>query len=163
MADQNATSTFTSALRTFVGTCSAISVGCSDERTGLLITSGTSVSIDPPTLLLCVNKSASAHPFFKKDEAFGWSVLGKNHRKLAEQFAGFGGTKGKDRYQGEEWRVGASGVQILKNAPVAFECSIDDVLERETHSIVIGLVTKIHTNDSQGLLAYRNGQFEPLN
>ncbi len=153
---------FRDAMRAFVGNCSVITVGDGDEASGLVVTSAISLSADPPLLLACVNRSASSHPLLARYGRFGWSSLGAAHQAVAERFSGFGGVKGPDRYAGAEWETAATGAQLLRGAPTAFDCTVEEMIDRATHSIVIGRVQAIRTTPGAGALIYWQGGFRAL-
>jgi flavin reductase (DIM6/NTAB) family NADH-FMN oxidoreductase RutF len=153
---------FRDAMRAFVGNCSVITVGDGDEASGLVVTSAISLSADPPLLLACVNRSASSHPLFARYGRFGWSSLGAAHQAVAERFSGFGGVKGQDRYAGAEWETAVTGAQLLRGAPTAFDCTVEEMIDRATHSIVIGRVQAIRTTPGAGALIYWQGGFRAL-
>lgn len=153
---------FTNAMRALVGNCSVITAGEGEDRSGLLVTSAISLSADPPLLLACVNKSASSWPLLKKYRKFGWSSLGADHQKVAENFSGFGGVKGADRYTGATWETAETGALLLEGAPAAFDCELEEMIDRATHSIVIGRVRAIRHNVAAGALVYWNGAFKQL-
>lgn len=153
---------FTNAMRALVGNCSVITVGQGDDRSGLIVTSAISLSAEPPLLLACVNRSSSSWPLLEKYRHFGWSSLGAAHQKTAEDFAGFGGVKGPDRYANTEWDVTQSGTYLVQNAPSAFDCIVDEMIDRATHSIVVGRVTEIRQSQEAGALIYWNGAFRQL-
>ena len=153
---------FRDAMRAFVGNCSVITVGDGDEASGLVVTSTISVSSDPPLLLACVNRTASSHPLLVREGRFGWSSLGAAHQAVAERFSGFGGVKGPDRYAGADWETAVTGARLLKGAPAAFDCTVEEMIERDTYSIVIGRVRAIRTTPGAGALVYWNGGFRAL-
>lgn len=153
---------FRDAMRAFVGNCSVITVGDGDEASGLVVTSAISLSADPPLLLACVNRSASSHPLLARYGRFGWSSLGAAHQSVAERFSGFGGVKGPDRYAGAEWETAMTGARLLRGAPTAFDCTVEEMIDRATHSIVIGRVQAIHTTPGAGALIYWQGGFRAL-
>ena len=153
---------FRDAMRAFVGNCSVITVGDGDEASGLVVTSAISLSADPPLLLACVNRSASSHPLLARYGRFGWSSLGAAHQSVAERFSGFGGVKGPDRYAGAEWETAVTGARLLRGAPTAFDCTVEEMIDRATHSIVIGRVQAIRTTPGAGALIYWQGGFRAL-
>ncbi|MCB1361141.1 MAG: flavin reductase family protein [Rhodobacter sp.] len=155
-------SDFTRAMRRLIGHCTAISVGEGEDRSGLVVTSGVSLSADPAQVLFCVNKGASAWPLFRRYGCFGWSSLGAGHQELAQRFAGFGGVKGADRYDGADWVTAETGAPLLKDAVIAFDCALAEMIDRETHSIVVGEVKAIRMADEASALAYWNGAFRPM-
>jgi flavin reductase (DIM6/NTAB) family NADH-FMN oxidoreductase RutF len=153
---------FRDAMRGFVGACSLITTGADDMATGLVVTSGVSLTAEPPMILACINRSASSWPILKQTGVFGWSALGSAHQPVAERFSGVGGLKGQDRYQGAQWMTGATGARHLADAPLAFDCTVEEMIDRGTHSILIGRVQSILTNPDRGSLLYWNGAYHPL-
>ena len=153
---------FRQAMRAFVGTCSVITVGDGEEASGLVVTSAISLSAEPPLLLACVNRNSSSHPLLERYGRFGWSSLGAGHQAVAERFSGFGGVKGAARYDGAEWETAVTGARLLKGAPTAFDCTVEEMIQRATHSILIGRVQAIRTTPGQGALIYWDGSYRGL-
>lgn len=153
---------FRDAMRAFVGNCSVITVGDGDEASGLVVTSVVSPSSDPPLLLACISRSASSHPLLHRYGRFGWSSLGAADQAVAERFSGFGGVKGAARYDGAEWETAVTGARLLRGAPAAFDCTVEEMIDRPTHSILVGRVQAIRSTAGAGALVYWNGGFRAL-
>ena len=153
---------FKSAMRGLAGACSLITAGQGDASTGLVVTSGVSLTADPPMVLACINRNASSWPQLQSTGVFGWSALGAAHQAVAERFSGVGGLRGAARYQGATWTLTPGGVRLLADAPLAFDCAVEEMLDRGTHSILIGRVRGILTTPGQGGLIYWNGTYRPL-
>lgn len=153
---------FRDAMRAFVGNCSVLTVGSGDQASGLVVTSGISLSADPALILACVNRTSSSWPLFSPGGVFGWSSLGAAHQGVAERFSGFGGIKGPARYDGAEWETTTSGARLLIGAPTAFACTVEEMIDRATHSIIIGRIHNIRTCENAGALIYWNGHYRSL-
>jgi flavin reductase (DIM6/NTAB) family NADH-FMN oxidoreductase RutF len=153
---------FRDAMRAFVGNCSVITVGEGQAATGLIVTSAISLSAEPPLLLACINRSSSSWPILQQSGHFGWSSLGAAHQPVAERFSGFGGVKGPDRYEGADWETAVTGARLLVGAPTAFDCTVEEMIDRATHSILIGRVQAIRTKPDAGALIYWNGGYRSL-
>jgi flavin reductase (DIM6/NTAB) family NADH-FMN oxidoreductase RutF len=153
---------FKAAMRGFPGACSLITVGTGDQATGLVVTSGVSLTADPPMVLACINRATSAWAALQRDGRFGWSALGARHQRVAEDFSGVTGLRGAARYGGHPFDETLDGVRLLAEAPFAFACTVDEMLDRGTHSILIGRVREIRTRDGQGSLIYWNGTYRPM-
>lgn len=153
---------FRDGMRAFVGNCSVITVGEGEGASGLVVTSAISLSAEPPLLLACVNRASSSWPLLKEYGRFGWSSLGAQHQAVAERFSGFGGVKGAARYDGVEWVTAVTGARLLADAPAAFDCTVEEMIDRATHSILIGRVQAIRTMPGQGALIYWNGAYRSL-
>lgn len=153
---------FRTAMRAVVGNCSVITTGLGDSATGLVVTSAISLSAEPPLLLACVNRTSSSWPVLKAAGFFGWSSLGSGHQPVAERFSGVGGLRGLARFDGETWETAITGARLLVGAPVAFDCAVDEMIDRATHSILIGRVLAIRSTPDAGALAYWNGGYRVL-
>ncbi len=144
---------FRAAMRHLVGGVSIVTVASGTERGGLAATSLTSLSADPPSLIVCVKRSASAMPLLRATGRFGVSVLGHDHEHVADRFSGRDGSQGADRFAGAEW-IEADGTLVLADALASFACEVEDVIERFSHAIVIGRVTASRALGGDGALVY---------
>jgi flavin reductase (DIM6/NTAB) family NADH-FMN oxidoreductase RutF len=153
---------FKAAMRGYVGACSLITVGLGADANGLVVTTGISLTAEPPMVLACVNRASSCWPLLGRFGVFGWQALGAGHQAVAERFSGVGGVKGAARYEGAEWRDAAEGTLLLADAPLGFACRVEEMIDRGTHSILIGRVLQISTAPGQGALLYWNGAYHRL-
>lgn len=153
---------FRAAMRAVVGNCSVITTGLGDAATGLVVTSAISLSAEPPLLLACVNRSSSSWPVLQHTGFFGWSSLGAVHQGVAERFSGMGGLRGLARFDGADWETAITGARLLVGAPVAFDCKVEEMIDRATHSILIGRVLAIRSTPDAGALAYWNGGYRVI-
>lgn len=153
---------FRDAMRGVIGNCSLITTGTGDDANGLIVTSAVSLSIEPPTLLVCVNRNSSSFEVLKATGFFGWSCLGAAHQPVAERFSGVTGVRGAARYDSADWETAVTGARLLVGAPTAFDCTIDEMIDRATHTIVIGRVQAIRTTADAGALTYWNGAYRAL-
>lgn len=153
---------FRDAMRAFVGSCSVITTGEGNAATGLIVTSAISLSAEPPLLLACINRSSSSWPMLRQTGKFGLSSLGAAHQAVAERFSGFGGIKGAARYEGAEWETAVTGARLLVGAPSGFDCTVEEMIDRATHSILIGRVRAIRNTPNAGALIYWNGSYRSL-
>jgi flavin reductase (DIM6/NTAB) family NADH-FMN oxidoreductase RutF len=154
--------TFRSAMRLIVGNVSVITAGVGDDRSGLVVISVVSLSAEPPKVIACVNRSSSTWPVIERHRHFAVNSLGPQHQNVAERFSGFGGVKGQDRYAGVEWTSMKTGASVLADAVAAFDCSLDEMIDRGTHSIIIGSVEAVRTQDTGEALIYWRGAYRPL-
>ncbi|PWV51555.1 flavin reductase family protein [Chitinophaga sp. S165] len=148
---------FRKALRELTGAVSVITVGNAEDRTGFVATSVSSFSTDPPSLILCINKTSSSRETLLKSGRFGVNFMKDQHADIADRFIGIGGIKGNDRYTGAEWITLPSGTQVLKEALASIECIVEETLDRHDHTIVIGKVESIRMcNNGKPLLWFQS-------
>lgn len=150
---------FRGAMRHLTGGVSVITAGRGRDITGMTVTSVTSLSVDPPTLIVSINRDASSFPLIKRLGAFGVNILHADHLDIAERFAGKGGLKGVERFAGADWITSVSGVPLLVGALAALDCEVEEIVERHSHGIVIGRVRDIKSTSSSAALAYWHGQY----
>lgn len=146
------------ALRQLAGGVTIITAGEGEARTGATVTSASVLSIEPPRMLVSLNRTSSTWPVVERFGHFCVNIIGAGHEAIANQFAGRGGLKGPDRYRGAEWTLLASGAPVLEDAAAAIDCQVEETLERHSHVIVIGKVVAIRTRGGASL-AYRDGRY----
>lgn len=151
-------------MRHMAGGVSVITAGIGAERTGLTVTSAASLSMEPPTMLISVNRSASAWPIIRQHGHFAVNILAAHQAGVAARFAGQGGVKGAARYEGAEWDPLGSGVWGLRDALAVVDCAVAEIIERHSHGIIIGLVLSARSGiaPSRDPLVYAHGRFSPL-
>ena len=150
---------FRGAMRHLTGGVSVITAGRGRDVSGMTVTSVTSLSVEPPTLLVSINKDASSFPLIRRYGAFGVNILNADQLDVAERFAGKGGLKGADRFAGSQWVTSVSGVPLLVGALSAVDCEVEEIIERHSHGIVIGRVRDIRNSPRTAALAYWHGQY----
>src|SRR6201996_6600121 len=115
---------FRGAMRQLTGGVSVITVGRGKEISGMTVTSVSSLSVDPPALIVSVNREASSWPVLKRHGFFGINILAADQLEIAERFSGKGGLKGAERFAGAQWTARVSGVPLLVGALAAIDCAV---------------------------------------
>jgi len=149
------------AMRQIAGGVCVITAGLGEERTGLTSTSAVSLSMAPPTMIVCINREASALPIIRARRHFCVNVLGAGHRAVADRFAGRGRVKGAARYSGATWSPLATGALALDDALAAIDCEAEEFIERHTHFIVVGAVRALQVGEGRPLI-YGQGDYGAL-
>jgi flavin reductase (DIM6/NTAB) family NADH-FMN oxidoreductase RutF len=150
---------FRGAMRHLTGGVSVITVGSGKDITGMTVTSVSSLSVEPPTLIVSINRESSSWPILKRQGFFGVNILGAGQLDVAERFTGKGGLKGADRFAGAQWTTRISGVPLLVGALAAIDCEVEEIVERHSHAIVIGRVLDIQKSGHTAALAYWQGRY----
>jgi flavin reductase (DIM6/NTAB) family NADH-FMN oxidoreductase RutF len=150
---------FRSAMRRLTGGVSVITAGRGKDISGMTVTSVTSLSVEPPALIVSVNRAASSWPLIRRHGFFGVNILNADQIDIAERFTGQNGLKGAARFVGAEWFSRASGVPLLSGALAAIDCKVEEVVERHSHAIVIGRVLDLQVSSRSAALAYWQGQY----
>lgn len=118
-------------------------------RHGFTASAVSSVSDAPPTVLVCVNRSSSAHPHLLAHGRLAINILTDGHDELSNRFA----TSSFDmetRFSDGAWEEGAGGLPILADALVALECRISEVIEVATHTVIFAEVENVDLRPDAG-------------
>lgn len=146
------------AMRTLAGGVSVITVGSGDDRTGATVTSATSLSMEPPTMVVALNLASSTWPVIRRHGHFAVNILSADQQPIADRFAGRGGLKGPDRYEGADWITLVTGAPILVGALAAVDCELEEAIERHSHAIVLGRVRAVTVAEGTSLV-YADGRY----
>ena len=150
---------FKRGMRRLAAGVTIITTAQGDERQGLTATAVTSLTAEPPQLLVCVNRSAAAHDLIHKAARLCVNVLGQEHRALAARFAGAAGVHGGERFHAGDWTRMTTGAPALADALAAFDCEVVEAVEVTTHTIFIGRVVEVRAREDGDALVYEAGTF----
>lgn len=112
---------------------------------GMIATSVCSLSVDPATMLVCVNKAAAAHDVILRTKKFAVNLLSADQTSVAKRFAS---SRGADRFESAQWEDGSTGSPTLIGAVVVFDCSLIAVHDGFTHSIMVGQLEDAAVNEN---------------
>lgn len=125
---------------------------------GLTANSFTSVSLDPPLLLVCIANTAGTAPALREAVHFGVNVLQIGQQPTSNRFA----AKGEDRFAGQPWAPGQTGVPLLGSSLVSFECQHESLHEAGDHFILVGRVVRAQFEPHRDPLLYFRGKYRRL-
>ena len=145
------------ALRALAGGVSVITAGQGDDRTGATVTSATGLSMEPPTMIVNINKGSSSWPVIQRHGHFCVNILADGQQAVANRFAGIGGIKGAARYEGAEWTTLVSGAPVLVDALAAIDCEVEEVIERHSHAIILGRALAVLGGNGESLVYHDGG------
>jgi len=161
-ATDQLTNDFRTAMRQLAATVNIITAGEGKGRRGLTATAVCSMSITPPSMLVCVNRFGEAHKAITTAGSFCVNILADAQREIALRFAGQIGELGEDKFSPYGWTNLATGAPALDNAMANLDCEIASVSETESHSIFIGKVMAIRFGPETSPLLHYNRNFFTL-
>ncbi len=130
------------------------------ERHVMTATAVTSLSDNPPALLVCVNKGATAYDALQNRQPFCVSILHQSQQDISALCAGL--TDSDDRFSQGTWQDNDS-IPYLGDAQANFFCKTDNVVEYGSHIIAIGKLTEVYTADGEvEPLLYADGKYGQL-
>jgi flavin reductase (DIM6/NTAB) family NADH-FMN oxidoreductase RutF len=125
---------------------------------GFTANSFTSVSLDPPLLLVCLAKTSRNFATMTGAKHFAINVLSETQKDISNTFA----RTVEDRFATVEWDVGADGCPILADVAAWFECAMEQVTDAGDHVILMGRIASFHNSGRNGLGYARGGYFTPI-
>ena len=154
--DPQLASSFRKAMRRVASTVNVISICVDGKAMGITATAVSPISMDPPSLLVCINRAAAVHAQMEDAAHFGVNVLHRDQVEVARMFA--------DRSQhalrfAEGWDNDCVRPPRLVDAQAAILCRRIDHHQFATHSIFIGLVEESIVRDDVDPLLYLDGRY----
>jgi flavin reductase (DIM6/NTAB) family NADH-FMN oxidoreductase RutF len=131
---------------------------CDGEPAGVTVNSFTSVSLDPPLLLVCLHKKAASATSLVSASHFAVNVLQTGQQPASITFS----TRVEDRFGQMPWSCGENGAPILKDSMGVFECENYAVYDGGDHHILVGQVVKASFDASLDPLLYFRGSYRRL-
>lgn len=121
------------------------------QNFGITANAFTSVSLDPPLVLVCIDKNAQCYPCFEESGIFAVNILNQQQQEISRRFA----TKGIDKFEGLSWRSGSSGAPLIDGAVGYVECRIVERFEGGDHMIYLAEVICGTVTSGEPLLFFR--------
>jgi flavin reductase (DIM6/NTAB) family NADH-FMN oxidoreductase RutF len=119
---------------------------------GITVSAFCSVSLEPPLVLICIEKATASHYAFHESRAFIVNVLDASQQALSEQFA----APAADKFGDREFEPGIEGIPRLKTALASIECRVSAAHDGGDHTIFVGLVEAVKARDGGPLLYFRS-------
>ena len=118
---------------------------------GLTASAVTSLSLDPPMLLICINKASNTHDAIAEALVFAVNILREDQSELARRFA----TSQSDKFESQNISFGELGVPLLGNMLATIECRVTEIVSGGTHSIFVAEVQTAQATEGMPLTYFR--------
>jgi len=151
---------FRSAMAHLAAAVNIITTDGPHGRAGFTATAVCSVTDQPPTLLVCINRDSSAHGPVAGNASVCVNTLANGHEALSNAFGGK--TAQAERFALASWTVGPSGAPMLDGATLAFDCKVSQTVSVGTHDILFCQVVHIRHPADPDVLVYFNRGYHPL-
>ena len=124
---------------------------------GMAASSFTAVSIDPPLVSVCIQRTSSTWPRLRNRPLLGVSVLAEGQDAACRALAGSG-----DRFADVSWDEGDDGAVLVRGAAVWLQCTLHEEVAAGDHEIVVLQVRGMHTLPDIEPLVFHGSQFRRL-
>ncbi|MFM2045155.1 MAG: hypothetical protein RLY86_3731 [Pseudomonadota bacterium] len=141
------------------GICVATTHGAGGRPVGVTVNSFTSVSLDPPLVLFCLDKGAESHAAFSACTGFALTVLGEGQQAVSSAFAG--------RPDGERWPLVRtdrwdSGAPVIQDGLAAMDCALHAIHDGGDHAIIVGRILRLESRVDGAPLLYFRGRYRTM-
>jgi (E)-2-((N-methylformamido)methylene)succinate hydrolase len=116
---------------------------------GMTVSSFTSVSLEPPLILVCIDKRAGLVFELGHPEYFAVNILSEEQQDLAVRFSAY---PDKKRFEGLPWQEGHGGVPLIEGVVATLACSMENVIEAGDHFVLLGRVEEIRQHEGRALV-----------
>jgi flavin reductase (DIM6/NTAB) family NADH-FMN oxidoreductase RutF len=120
---------------------------------GITVTAFSSLSLEPPLVLVCIDKRAKLHAAFQKGSAFAVNILKDDQEAVSRRFA----SSEPEQFREIGYTNGPLGAPLIQGVVCAIECKIVDLLPGGDHTIIVGEVDGTRVNEGKPLLYFRGG------
>ncbi|MFT3746449.1 MAG: flavin reductase family protein [Pyrinomonadaceae bacterium] len=128
-------------------------IDAAGELHGLTVSAFCSVSLAPPMVLICIEKTTASHFAFRESGAFVVNILDESQAALSEHFA----TPLTDKFVNVPYRTGIAGIPVLENTLANLECRIRHDFDGGDHSIFVGEVELATVREGLPLIYFQGG------
>ncbi len=125
---------------------------------GLTVSAFCSVSLEPPLILVCIEKTTGSHHALKKSGFFAVNILHESQQYYSDQFASYL----PDKFDGIEFEINENGIPVLKNTLAGLECRLVNAYDGGDHTIFVGQIEKSRISDGKPLI-YFHGNYRKMN
>ena len=123
---------------------------------GMTVAAFSSLSLHPPLILICIEKTVKTHDAIAGAGKFGVSILSSKQGDVSNRFA----SRAEDKFAGTEIVTGELGVPLIAGAITRLDCRVTERLEGGDHTIFVGEVVDANTEEGEPLVYFRSGYRE---
>lgn len=134
-----------------------VTIGKDGQHGGLTANAVCSLSLDPPLVLVAVDKRAGSHAELLEHRCFAVNILASDQEEISQRFA----KSGPKDFTGLEWKTAVTGAPILAGTLGYVDCRVSDVLHGGDHDIFVGEIVAGEVSEGQPLL-YFSGKYRQL-
>jgi flavin reductase (DIM6/NTAB) family NADH-FMN oxidoreductase RutF len=124
-----------------------------DVPAGITVTAFSSLSLEPPLVLVCIDKRARLHDQFQMERSFAVNILADDQEGVSRRFA----QSEPDQFREIGWNPGPMGAPIIQGCICSIECRVVDLLPGGDHTIIVGEVESTRIREGKPLLYFRGG------
>ena len=145
------------AMRVFPQGVTVVTTAAQDGPKGITVSSFTSVSLDPPLVLISIARSSALHDLFRDARAFAVNLLADDQKSVSDRFAGR--MELEDRFMGLKFAAGKTGSPVIEGARAVIECTAWKTYDGGDHTLIVGKVEDARQLNGKRPLVYYSQQY----
>ena len=161
MVDHIAPDQLRAAMRHWATGVALVTVGNQEQGHGMTVNSFTSISLEPPLILVSMERTARTHHMAIENSRFAVAILKADQEELSEIFAGRT-SDNENRFEDVDVEYTPSGVPVPQGSMAVLDCAIDRTMDAGTHTLFIALVEHAHISADGAPLLYFNRDYHRL-
>ena len=158
MISKEITNKFRQGMRKFVYSVSVVSNLHEEKINAITVSSVTSVSLDPPSVVVSINRQSSIHASLISDSLFCINMLTADQQEIAAICS----DSKKSNERAKHFELVDEDTPVLSDAFLNIICRVDEIFEYHSHSLVVGIVQDVKSLENQESLIYQNGIYKVL-
>lgn len=150
------------AMARYAGHVQVVTTAIEGHRRGVTVTAACSVSDNPATVLVCLNRSNPRNHIFLDAGIFALNTLAAGQRDVAEAFSGHQPLTEEERFEAGIWSTVATGAPVLAGALASFDCKLVEHRDFATHMVLFGEVVGLTLGENAPGLLYMNRDYHSI-
>lgn len=156
---------FKMGMQLLAATVTLITSSLDGRRAGMVATAVSSLTVDPPSLLICTNRTSRTYGFIMDSRKFAVNLVPDTLPQIVTAFAAKGDKEEQFRAVGT-WISSKNGMPVLEEAVASFSCQVDNWANTKTHAVFFGMVEDVRLHSEASPLIFARKSFhriEPIN
>lgn len=149
-------SLFRQAMSHFASGVTVVTTAVDGRLCGITVSSFTSLSLEPPLVLVCIDKRAASHSAIADARRFAVNILKDDQEYLSRRFA----SQEAEKFTPGMYTLSASGLPLLNGALAQVECELHAALPGGDHTIYVGRVDTAQVHQGRPLVYFRSGYYQ---
>lgn len=149
---------FRSSMRLMASSVTVVTSADEDKRGGLTATAVCSLSVDPPLVIVCINRGSYTHSIIRRVGRFCLNYLAGDQHEIARRFAQHTANP-EDKFDAGQWTLSPLGNPVLLGSLATVECVVHKRVDEGTHSVFIGAVVVVEARQEQAPLVYTHSSY----
>jgi 3-hydroxy-9,10-secoandrosta-1,3,5(10)-triene-9,17-dione monooxygenase reductase component len=149
---------FRHALGRFASGVTVVTTAHEGQLAGLTVSAFSSVSLNPPLVLVCIDKRSSSIDLITRSRVFNVNILASEQEDTSNHFA----SRIADKFATAQYRTGTLGAPVLVNTLAYLECQLVESVDAGDHIVLIGQVEASEVDETKEPLLYYHGKYRSL-